>query len=128
VTTLRGAQRVFSVAFSPDGAFLASGGDSRIIQVWELSTGKLKAWLSWPANTASTMINSLAFSVDGSLIVAGGQYAPDIGVWDAGSGKAITVLKGHTGPITSLAFSPEGVRLISGSADQTIRVWTVPAG
>jgi WD40 repeat protein len=33
--------------------------------------------------------------------------------------------KGHTGPVTSVAFSPDGKRIVSGSADKTIRVWNV---
>ena len=44
-------------------------------------------------------------------------------VWDASSGMDLLTLKGHTGTVTSVAFSPDGQRLVSGSYDQTLKIW-----
>jgi WD40 repeat protein/predicted Ser/Thr protein kinase len=51
-----------------------------------------------------------------------------IQLWDLSAGKATTVLRGHEGPVSALAFSPDGKRLASGSGDNTIRLWDTPAG
>jgi WD40 repeat protein len=37
-------------------------------------------------------------------------------------------LKGHTGPVTSVSFSPDGNRIASGSRDNTIRLWDASTG
>ncbi|KAG9019767.1 hypothetical protein FS842_007768, partial [Serendipita sp. 407] len=47
-----------------------------------------------------------------------------IRIWDATTGASKgEPLRGHTAPIFSVAYSPDDLRIISGSADQTIRVW-----
>ena len=51
-----------------------------------------------------------------------------INLWDVASGKAIGALRGHEGPISALAYSPDGRRLASGSADKTIRLWELATG
>jgi eukaryotic-like serine/threonine-protein kinase len=51
-----------------------------------------------------------------------------INVWDATTGRAIGALRGHEGPVTALAYSPDGKRLASGSADKTIRLWEPSSG
>jgi WD40 repeat protein/tRNA A-37 threonylcarbamoyl transferase component Bud32 len=51
-----------------------------------------------------------------------------INVWDATSGGAIGALRGHEGPVSALAYSPDGKRLASGSADMTIRLWEPASG
>ncbi len=129
ITILRDQQQVLSVAYNSDGTLLASGGTGRSIQVWDLSTGKSRIVLRWLNGITKTpsAINALAFGQDSSIIVGGGQDGPDIGVWDVAAGVNLAVLRGHTGLISSLVFSPDSVRLISGSADQTINVWGIPA-
>ncbi len=44
-------------------------------------------------------------------------------VWDAQSGQETRTLKGHAGPVSSVAFSPDGRRIVSGSEDTTLKVW-----
>ncbi|MET3605870.1 WD40 repeat protein, partial [Sphaerotilus sulfidivorans] len=56
--------------------------------------------------------------------VSGGKVS--LRLWDAPSGNPISEpLKGHSGPVFSVAFSPDGSRIVSGSADNTLRLWPV---
>ena len=49
-------------------------------------------------------------------------------VWDAQTGQESLTLKGHTGWVSSVAFSPDGKRLVSGSLDKTVKVWDAQTG
>jgi WD40 repeat protein len=48
-----------------------------------------------------------------------------IKLWDVATGKEITSLKGHSGWVTSVSFSPDGKTLASGSYDKTIKLWNL---
>ena len=66
-------------------------------------------------------INDIAFSPDGSLFVVAGSA----GIWfyDADTGEELAFLTGHTAPVTSIAFSPHGNVLASGSHDGIMQLW-----
>ena len=49
-------------------------------------------------------------------------------LWDAATGKALVTLEGHTGPVISAAFSPDGTRVVTASWDQTARLWDAATG
>ena len=49
-------------------------------------------------------------------------------VWDAAGGRELLTLKGHTGAVRSLSWSPDGTRLATGSADGTAKVWDAAGG
>jgi WD40 repeat protein len=49
-------------------------------------------------------------------------------VWDAQTGQPLLSLEGHTGWVYSVAFSPDGKRLVSGSADKMLKVWDAETG
>ena len=71
-------------------------------------------------------INELAYSSDGALLAV----ASSIGVWlyDAQTYQERAVLTGHTDGVLSVAFSPDGQTLASGSRDDTVRLWDVATG
>ena len=71
-------------------------------------------------------VYELAYSVDGRQLAA----ASAIGIWiyDARIGEAFRLLTGHTSYVSSVAFSPDGSTLASGSYDNTIRLWDIRTG
>ncbi|KAE9393321.1 WD40 repeat-like protein, partial [Gymnopus androsaceus JB14] len=83
---------------------------------------------SWPSQQAVltghiSMVNSVAFSPDGTRIVSG-SHDLTVRIWNAETGMIIgEPLEGHTGSVTSVAFSPDGKKIVSGSNDQTVRIW-----
>ena len=69
----------------------------------------------------TTPVNA-GFSFDGKRL-ATLTPARAIHLWDAGDGRRTHVLRGHTGPIASIAFSPDGRRVLTASWDGTARIW-----
>jgi hypothetical protein len=49
-------------------------------------------------------------------------------VWDAATGKNLLTLKGHTESVSSVAISPDGRRIVSGSNDRTLKIWDADTG
>jgi WD40 repeat protein len=121
LNTLREVQTVFCVAASPDGKTIASGGNARAIQLWDINTGKSIRILTGPKG----VISSIAFNPSGTLIAAGVSDG-SLWVFDVQSGKRVAVIPvAHTGGVQSVAFSPDGTRLVSGGADKLVRLWGV---
>jgi WD40 repeat protein len=51
------------------------------------------------------------------------EYVGIIKIWDANTGECLKTLDGHSGWVRSVAFSPDGTKIISGSFDDTIKIW-----
>jgi WD40 repeat protein len=120
---------VNSVAFSPDGKLLASGGDDQIVKIWDVSTGQ-EAADSFRGHTGYVM--SVAFSPDGKLLASGGKDET-VRVWDVEKGLKYTdplmyTLRGHTNWVYSVAFSSNSRLVASAGFDNAVRVWDVSAG
>jgi eukaryotic-like serine/threonine-protein kinase len=93
------------------------------IRVVDLRDGT-NLWTKKAATDES--ITALAFSPDGRTLASGAGFRKsDIRLWDVATGKGIGRLAGHASWVSSLVFWPDGKKLASSSADQTIRVWDV---
>ena len=111
---------VSRLAFSPDGAHLASASRDWPILVWTLAGQRVELALN--GHTAG--VNSLAYSTDGKTLISGSDDST-VRLWDAANGQAIARLTGHTGPVLSAALSPDGKLAASGGSDRAIRLWNV---
>jgi WD40 repeat protein len=116
-----GQDRANSVEFSPDDRSIAVGAS---FGVYLLDARTLEKQAFIPTQT---LVRSLAFSPDGSLI-ASGQYENDIHIWRTSDGSLYRTLPGHQGWVRSLAFSPDGNILASISDDDTLRLWNMVDG
>ena len=111
---------VKSVAFSPDGKTLASGGGDNVIHLWAIGTGKRKMTLVGHTH----WVFSLAFSPDGKTL-ASGSVDSDIRLWDPHTGQHKKTLTGHGDWVRSIAFSSDGKTLVSGSDDGSVLLWKI---
>lgn len=113
------------VLFSPDGNTLASGLRTGVV-LWDAAARTSSPTLS------QSSVSSGAFSPDGTILASGSYLTSEanIQLWDVKTRSHIAALDGHTGGPTgvhSLAFSPGGDTIASGSGDQTIKLWDVSA-
>jgi WD40 repeat protein len=128
--SLRHQGAVSSVAFSPGGNRIVSGGGHPFaptkpgeVKVWDARTGQQV--FSFEGHEA--IVWSVSFSPDGRRIASGGGDRA-VKVWDAHNGQRAFSLKGHTGAVSSAAFSPNGRHIVSGSWDGAVKVWDARTG
>jgi WD40 repeat protein len=123
------AKRITSVAFSPDGALLASADDDLVdggakTLLWNTGSGKRVAALVNPDGLGGSSVNAVAFSPDGKWLVSGGNRLGDTTyLWRMSDRHRVGPLDQSESIMTSLAFSPDG-RTIAGVSNRgTVTIW-----
>ncbi|MEO2003239.1 MAG: WD40 repeat domain-containing protein, partial [Candidatus Poribacteria bacterium] len=107
------------VAFSPDGATLASGSPGGTVKLWDVSSRQKIATL----HGHTSRVESVAFAPDGGTLAS--AVGNVVKVWNVVARQEVTTFQGHTGSVTSVAFSPDGSTLASGSQDGSVKLWDV---
>lgn len=120
--TLQGhPSSVLSVIFSHDGKTLFSSGYDKLVKHWHLETGECLN--TWEADS-SNRVWAMALRSKSQHLATGGDDN-SIKLWDIATGECLRIFFGHSHPVVSVIFTPNGDRLISGSSDHTIKIWDV---
>jgi serine/threonine protein kinase len=122
-----------SVLYSPDGKRLAlgkrpfSGGAQ--VTIWDVSSLPWKEGRSVPGSRDRVLsrvgpTKDVVFSRDGQRL-AWSTDQNDVIVWDITTGKQAGILRGHTSAIHAVTFSADGMDVVTGSADTTVKLWSL---
>src|SRR5205807_2045057 len=104
---------------------LLTGSDDGIAKVWDTASGEQQQELQM--NRPGDGVGAVAISPDNATVLTGGHGGVKgkeyLMLWDRQSGNEIRALSGHEAYVSAVAFSPDGRFFVSGSRDNTLRVW-----
>ncbi|GJE96823.1 WD40 and Utp12 domain-containing protein [Phanerochaete sordida] len=124
VTFSEHSAAISAVDFAKQGQVLFSASLDGTVRAFDLIR-----YRNFRTFTSPTPVQFSCLAVDpsGEVVAAGSSDSFEVFLWSVQTGKLLDVLAGHDGPVSSLAFSPTGNLLASGSWDKTVRVWNVYA-
>ena len=115
------ARAVSSVVFSQNGRTLASGSSDGTVQIWDVASAKSLSQLKIGAR-----VNGLDLSPDGSRLAVTCGLGAD--VYNVETNSKICHCAGHRGEVLAVSFISSGGRLLTASADRTLRIWNSQNG
>lgn len=131
VLTLSIEDGVTTVAISPDGRFVAAGSLDKTVRVWDTSTGFLVERLEAPDGHLDS-VYSVAFTPNGKDLVSG-SLDKTIKLWELQSARGVSsthkggvcvrTFTGHKDFVLSVASTPDGQWILSGSKDRGVQFW-----
>lgn len=122
VTFSEHSSAISAVEFAKQGQVLFSASLDGTVRAFDLVRYRNFRTFTSPS---PVQFSSLAVDDSGEVVAAGSTDSFQIFMWSVQTGKLLDVLSGHEGPVSSLAFSPTGNILASGSWDKSVRLWNV---
>ena len=113
---------VSDVAFSADGACIASAGHDGLACVWDARSGQRLQTLAGHRG----LVWSLAFDGSERLITAG--WDGTLRTWDVASGRELQALAGHQGDVLAVASAPDGSAFVASDASGQLKLWNREPG
>ena len=122
VTFTEHTSGVTACEFAKKGSVLFTASLDGSVRAWDLIR-----YRNFRTFTAPERLSFTCMAVDpsGEVIAAGSIDSFDIHIWSVQTGQLLDRLSGHEGPVSSLAFAPDGSVLVSGSWDRTARIWSI---
>ena len=122
VTFTEHTSGVTACEFAKKGNVLFTSSLDGSIRAWDLIR-----YRNFRTFTAPTRLSFSCMAVDpsGEVVAAGSLDSFDIHIWSVQTGQLLDQLSGHEGPVSALAFAPNGSTLVSGSWDRTARIWSI---
>ncbi|KAN0059921.1 hypothetical protein ACQY0O_007893 [Thecaphora frezii] len=115
---------VKALAYAAESGYVASGGFDKCIKLWDVRELRPAPLFELGEKAVKTSVYALSVNPSGSVL-AGGSPEQHVRVWDPRSGQKCAELIGHTDNIRSVLVSDDGRHLLSGSADSTVRLWSL---
>ncbi len=124
--TLEHARPVRTLAFSPNGELIATGGWDDNVRLWNVATGQLRHVLKGHTHN----ITQLSFSPDGQSIVSASyeEYGNNLKLWDVADGRLRHSFDGHDHRVNVVAYASNGKLIASGSEDGDVKLWDPATG
>ncbi len=119
--TLNGhGDRVRAVSFSPDGSTFATASKDGTVKLWDLASGNATT-----ISGHSAAIFGVDFTPDGTTLASySSSLQGKVEIWDVATGRLVATLGEHRcSPVETLAISPDGTTLATGSQDRNVRLW-----
>jgi WD40 repeat protein len=119
-------QFVYPIAVSPDGRLVATGSRDRVINLFDVASGRRVS----SVQTSEIATYALAFSADGKILASSSLGVPTdtIELWDVATATLLRKIDARAKHIRSLVFSPDNGILASGSEDKIIKLWNPTDG
>jgi WD40 repeat protein len=113
-----------ALAFAPDGRTLAAHDDDSTVRLWDTATGEERRL---KGADGARFGGPVAFSPDGRTLAVTRYnleaWRFSVQLWEVATGTLRRELEGHAGPLSALAFAPDGRALATGSDDTTLLLW-----
>ncbi|KAI9366885.1 WD40 repeat-like protein [Zopfochytrium polystomum] len=122
VTFTEHTSSIQAVEFSKRGQIVFSASLDGTIRAFDMIRYRNFKTFTTPS---AVQFGSLAVDPSGEIVCAGSVDTFEVFVWSVQTGKLLDILAGHTGPVSSMIFSPTEGRLVSGSWDRSVRSWDV---
>ena len=118
--------KMLSLALSPDGRYLATGGDDNILNLWQLDEKRKGEFEAQHILTLQhpNWVKSLAFFPDGTML-ASGTLDGEVRLWGVPDGDLLKILYTPWYRVMSVAFSPDGRTLASVTSGGDLRLWRI---